>query len=90
MGMQPRVTWFSEEDRQKIVDEAKQLLETVGVFVENAEAVALLDGAGARVEKDTRRVFIPMRSAQPSSLSIVFGSHVDACHISIWLMAVAG
>lgn len=59
MGMQPRVTWFSEEDRQKIVDEAKQLLETVGVFVENDEAVALLDGAGARVEKDKRRVFIP-------------------------------
>lgn len=59
MGMQPRVTWFSEGDRQKIVDEAIQILETVGVFVENDEATELLDGAGARVEKEKRRVFIP-------------------------------
>jgi trimethylamine--corrinoid protein Co-methyltransferase len=59
MGMQPRVTWFSENDRQRIVDEAMQILETIGVFVENEEAAALLSGAGARVDTKTRRVFIP-------------------------------
>ena len=35
-------------------------------------------------------VFIPIASAQPSSLSISCGSKVSACHISSWLMASEG
>jgi trimethylamine--corrinoid protein Co-methyltransferase len=57
--MSPRVTWFTEGTRKKIVSEAKRLLDEVGVFVENDEALALLDGAGARIERDKRRVRIP-------------------------------
>lgn len=55
----PRVAWFSENARRKIVDDAKRILSEVGVFVENEEASAMLDGAGCRVEKSTRRVKIP-------------------------------
>lgn len=55
--MMPRVEWFTGHDRKKIVDEAKAILEEIGVFVENDEAVSLLDGAGAKV--DGGRVKIP-------------------------------
>ena len=57
MAMIPRVTWFDEKTRKKIVDEAMEILEKVGVFVENDEAVEMLTGAGAKVESG--RVMIP-------------------------------
>ncbi|MBU8920617.1 MAG: trimethylamine methyltransferase family protein [Bacteroidales bacterium] len=57
MSMIPRVTWFSDDDRNKIIEEAKQILEEIGVFVENEEARGLLDGAGAKI--DGNRAYIP-------------------------------
>jgi trimethylamine--corrinoid protein Co-methyltransferase len=57
MSVAPRVTWFDEETRKRIVAEAIRILEEVGVFVENEESVALLDGAGARLESG--RVHFP-------------------------------
>lgn len=57
--MNPRVTWFSEQTRKKIVSDAKRILADIGVFVENDEALALLDGAGCAVDKASRRVKIP-------------------------------
>ena len=57
MSMPPRVTWFDEKTRKRIVAEALQILEKVGVFVENDEAIELLAGAGANVEGG--RVMIP-------------------------------
>ena len=57
MSLMPRVRWFEEDDRKKIVDEAKEILEEIGVFVENDEALELLDGAGAKI--DAGRVMIP-------------------------------
>ncbi|MCK4349866.1 MAG: trimethylamine methyltransferase family protein, partial [Candidatus Krumholzibacteria bacterium] len=59
MSSIPRVTWFTEEDRKRIVTEAVEILEKVGVFVENDEAIELLSGDGARVDGDKGRVFIP-------------------------------
>jgi trimethylamine--corrinoid protein Co-methyltransferase len=56
MGMIPRVTWFDEADRKKIVAEAMEILEKVGVFVENNEATELLAGAGAKVEGGRVRI----------------------------------
>jgi len=47
---------LASEDVQRIVDQARTVLAEVGVFVENDEALALLDGAGQRI--DGRRVFI--------------------------------
>ncbi|MEJ2720088.1 MAG: trimethylamine methyltransferase family protein [bacterium] len=43
---------------EQIIDEALRTLETIGVFVENDEAVELLAGSGARVSDDGKRVYI--------------------------------
>lgn len=59
MSVQPRVRWFRTEEREKIVEEAVDVLARVGVFVENDEALELLDGAGAKVDSTTGRVMIP-------------------------------
>ena len=59
MSVQPRVRWFSEKEREKIVEEAVEVLERVGVFVENDEAIELLDGAGAKIDRSMGRVLIP-------------------------------
>jgi trimethylamine--corrinoid protein Co-methyltransferase len=59
MSIQPRVSWFDLEVRNRIVAEAMTILEEIGVFVENEEALALLDGAGARIDKSSGRVLIP-------------------------------
>ena len=58
-NMNPRITWFTPETRQQIVDEAQRILEEIGVFVENEEALELLAGAGCRIEASERRVRIP-------------------------------
>jgi trimethylamine--corrinoid protein Co-methyltransferase len=60
----PRITWFTEQARRKIVDEAKRLLAEVGVFVENDEAIALLDGAGAAIDRRDRRARIPAAAVE--------------------------
>ena len=57
MAMTPRVTWFDEAAKKKIVAESMEILEKVGVFVENDDAIELLTGAGAKVEGG--RVKIP-------------------------------
>jgi trimethylamine--corrinoid protein Co-methyltransferase len=59
MSLIPRVTWFDEKTRKSIVAEAIEILEKIGVFVENDEAIELLSGAGARVDKEQGRVMIP-------------------------------
>ena len=38
----------------------------------------------------TRRLFMPTDLAHPNSWSIVFGSKVSFCHISVVLVAVRG
>ncbi|MBN1165342.1 MAG: trimethylamine methyltransferase family protein, partial [Candidatus Krumholzibacteriota bacterium] len=59
MSLTPRVKWFTEETRKKIIEEAITILEKVGVFVENDEALSLLDGAGARIDREKGRAYIP-------------------------------
>ena len=59
MSIQPRVRWFPEEIRARIFSEALDILEKIGVFVENDEALELLDGAGAQVDSPKTRVHIP-------------------------------
>jgi trimethylamine--corrinoid protein Co-methyltransferase len=55
----PRVLTLSSERVDRIVSEAKETLETVGVAVENPRAVEILREAGAGLSPDGRRVFIP-------------------------------
>jgi len=55
--LRPRVELFTSEQVEAIVDDALRALEIVGFFVENDDALALLRGAGLRV--DGHRVFAP-------------------------------
>jgi trimethylamine--corrinoid protein Co-methyltransferase len=57
----PKIELLSPEFMAKIVDEAYGMLERHGVFVENAEALDLLAGAGARVDASSQRVRMDRR-----------------------------
>lgn len=59
MALQPRIRWFKKATRARIFDEALVILERIGVFVENDEALQLLDGAGAWIDAAKGRVLIP-------------------------------
>ncbi len=52
----PRVTLLTQAQVETIVDQAIEVLGKVGVFVENRDGLALLDGAGQRI--DGGRVFL--------------------------------
>jgi trimethylamine--corrinoid protein Co-methyltransferase len=58
----PHSPWtgpLTKEQRDRIVGEAIETLERIGVAIENREAVDLLVGAGASLSPDGKRVFIP-------------------------------
>ena len=55
----PVLEVLSQPTLERIVAEAMDVLWKVGVFVENEEALAVLAGGGARVEKAARRAFLP-------------------------------
>ena len=57
----PKLELLSEPLVDQIIDEGLTLLERHGVLVENAEALDLLQGAGAAVERGTGRVRIGRR-----------------------------
>ncbi len=55
----PFVEFLFEEDVARILGEAKFLLSGIGVFVENADALKLLEEAGVRLDRGLKRVYIP-------------------------------
>jgi trimethylamine--corrinoid protein Co-methyltransferase len=55
----PFVEFLFEEDIARILEEAKFLLSSIGVFVENADALRLLEEAGARLDAKLKRVYLP-------------------------------
>jgi trimethylamine--corrinoid protein Co-methyltransferase len=59
MSIVPRISWFSKDECDRIVEEATQILEKVGVFVEHSKAIEILRDGGARVDEEQGRVFIP-------------------------------
>jgi len=54
----PKIEFLSRETIEQIIDEAYELLEKVGVFVENEEALKLLSEAGQKIDRTRSRVFI--------------------------------
>jgi len=56
MALRPKVQLLTPDQVERIVEQAMDVLAEVGVFVENDEALALLDGAGQRI--DDGRVFL--------------------------------
>ncbi|MCX5971190.1 MAG: trimethylamine methyltransferase family protein [Coprothermobacterota bacterium] len=82
-NMNPHITWFAPETRHQIVEEAQRILEEVGVFVENEEALELLTGAGCRIEASERRVRIPASLVEKAVASapqriLLYGRHGEA------------
>lgn len=57
-GRRPKLEMLSPDLVGRITAEAIEILEAIGVFVENEEAFSLLADAGCRVDRDRRRVFI--------------------------------
>lgn len=57
-GIRPKIQMLSENMVTKIIDEALEVLQKNGIFVENDEALEILDGAGAKVDKKSRKVYV--------------------------------
>lgn len=57
--LRPSTRLLTDSFAKKIIDESFLLLERIGVFIENEEAVKLLRGGGARIDTSSRRVFMP-------------------------------
>ncbi len=64
--IRPKLEFLSKELIQKIIDEAHDILEKQGVFVENKEALKLLKEAGMKVDESTQRVHITSRLVKDS------------------------
>ncbi|MCX8160483.1 MAG: trimethylamine methyltransferase family protein [Candidatus Saccharicenans sp.] len=56
--LRPRVRFLSQEAVEQIIDEAFELLEETGLFVENEEALKLLEDAGQKIDRARYRVYI--------------------------------
>ena len=56
--IRPKLELLSRDFMDKIVEEAFQILENTGIFVENAEALNLLSGAGMRIDNSHQRAFL--------------------------------
>jgi len=60
-ALRPGMKLLSDALVTKIIDESLEVLQTIGMYVENDEAVRLLQAAGARLDAATRRLHIPRR-----------------------------
>lgn len=56
--MRPKLRFLNDELIIKIVAEARDVLEHLGVEVQNPKALDLLESGGARVDRDKKRAFI--------------------------------
>ncbi len=64
--MRPKIKLLSDSLVEKIIDEALTILMKIGVKVENKEALELLEDAGAKVDRNSQRVFIPANLVEKS------------------------
>jgi len=62
----PLVSLLSTEFIERIVDEAKEVLEKTGVWVENKEGLELLGNGGARIDREKEKAYIPKRLVEES------------------------
>jgi len=59
--IRPKLELLSRRFIEKIIDEAYEILDKQGIFVENKEALKLLSQAGMKVDKKTHRVYLKRR-----------------------------
>ena len=60
-AIRPKLEFLSKAFIQKILDEAFEILEKHGVFVENNQALTLLKDAGMKTDESTQRVHLTSR-----------------------------
>ena len=74
--IRPKLEFLSKAFIQKILDEAYEILEEQGVFVENDQALKLLKDAGMKADETTQRVYFTPRlieeclSSTPSNIKL--------------------
>ena len=66
----PLVKLLSTEFIERIIEEAKDVLEKTGVWVENKEGLELLGNGGARIDRGKEKAFIPKRLVEESLKSV--------------------
>ncbi len=59
--IRPKLELLSRRLIEKIVDEAYEILDKQGIFVENRNALRLFEGAGMKVDKRAERVYLKRR-----------------------------
>jgi trimethylamine--corrinoid protein Co-methyltransferase len=59
--IRPRLELLSRRLIEKIIDEAYEILEKTGIFVENKNALKLFEQAGMKVDKKSQRVHLKRR-----------------------------
>ncbi len=57
--MRPTIKILENELKEKVIAEAMEILDEIGFFVENQEAVEILQNAGVNVDTDSRRATLP-------------------------------
>ena len=65
MALRPKVSLLDQETIELILEEATEILETLGVFIENEDAISLLAEQGIQPDSD-RRIKIPRDLVQKS------------------------
>jgi len=86
----PTLEILSQALLERIVAEALDVLGKVGVYVDDDEALAVLGDGGARVDRTTRRAFIPedlaWRSVQsaPSAIAVFSRDGQPALRLEGW------
>ena len=68
-AIRPKLNLLSNELIQKILDEAYEVLEKKGLFIENKEALSLFAQAGTKIEESSQRVFIKPELVESSLAS---------------------
>ncbi len=57
--MRPSISILDNEIKEKVFTEAMEILEEIGFFVENQEAIQILQEAGLNVDMENKRVKLP-------------------------------
>ena len=70
MPKRPLVSLLTTEFIERIIEEAKDVLEKTGVWVENKEGLELLGNGGAQIDRGKEKAFIPRRLVEESLKSV--------------------
>lgn len=62
----PVVSLLTSELIERIIEEAKEVLERVGVWIRDEEGLQLLGNGGARIDREKQRAFIPKKLVDES------------------------